>query len=292
MFIYQEEGLPSQFYASPRGHHQTLSSTSIQREEIPDTQQAEKSTAENRSTFGGSQSASVTMSANMHRIMEGVERLVDSDTYEIPPPVSESPELIQVPSIPSGNPYGRSSEVVRAGQGLEAPAVPPGLGFRSVSTPSQSYKPRPAIPNIPSIWSTEPAVSPHSRPGSTRQMSPSVTSPNFLSGADQGFALQEPASSYAFQNALLNQKQQIQEAPSPWESSWTSPDPIAHYRDQFSSIPYQEAFPSSHDKAFIAPSSVPSGTPFFSSSDLKSGRPSSTRLGAIGQQTPPCGQKG
>jgi hypothetical protein len=35
--------------------------------------------------FGGSQSASVSMSANMNPIVEGVERLVESDTYENPP---------------------------------------------------------------------------------------------------------------------------------------------------------------------------------------------------------------
>ena len=37
--------------------------------------------------FGGSQSASASMSANMNRIVEGVERLVESDTYENAPDV-------------------------------------------------------------------------------------------------------------------------------------------------------------------------------------------------------------
>ncbi|KAJ9481445.1 hypothetical protein VN97_g12031, partial [Penicillium thymicola] len=83
-FIYQEEGLPPQFYSSPHGQH-ALSAASIEREDIPQTVQHPYSAAEAQSLFGGSQSASASMSANMHEIVEGVERLVDSDTYETPP---------------------------------------------------------------------------------------------------------------------------------------------------------------------------------------------------------------
>lgn len=102
-FIYKEEGLPSQFFASPSGHHHTLSSTSIEREDIPRPVQDPSHTAESRSAFDGSQ-----ISANMHRLVEDVEKLVESDTCENAPTVLEQPAFLsgsQLPT-PSGNLFG------------------------------------------------------------------------------------------------------------------------------------------------------------------------------------------
>ena len=61
-FIYKEEGLPSQFFASPSGHHHTLSSTSIGRDDIQRAVQDSNHIADSRSIYGGSQSASASMS--------------------------------------------------------------------------------------------------------------------------------------------------------------------------------------------------------------------------------------
>ncbi|KAL1968992.1 hypothetical protein VTN77DRAFT_826 [Rasamsonia byssochlamydoides] len=324
MFIYQEDGLPSQFYASPHGHHHTLSSTSIEREDIRHAQQIEKNNAETRSTFGGSQSASASMSATMNRIVEGVERLVESDTYEGASAVPELPEFLQNPP--------KSGTVLRD-PGLQAPSVPPGLGLSNPAAtlkPSQSYTPRPTLPNIPSIWNTNftspadeaAAASPQVRPGTVRQLSSSVLTPRSrslylaASSVDQSVPSQEPtASDLAFRNSLLLQRQQILEASSsasPFESSWTPPNPTPAYqystwdRDAFGSIPYYGAISQQHrqpvfsslgnaswaDNAFIASSSLPSGSGFYGSSALNHGQKSAAQLGAIGQQTPPCGQEG
>ncbi|KKA21903.1 hypothetical protein T310_4067 [Rasamsonia emersonii CBS 393.64] len=333
MFIYQEEGLPSQFFTSPHGHHPTLSSTSIEREDIRHAQQNEKNSAETRSAFGGSQSASASMSANMNRIVEGVERLVESDTCEGASAGPELPEFLQDPPVSSGNALGPNSGSIPRNPGRQAPAVPPGLGLRNVSNPSaslnpsQSYTPRPTLPSIPSIWNTDfsspaEAASSQTRPGAARQLSSSVLSPrpqsHFLaaSSVDQSVPSQEPtASDIAFRNSLLLQRQQILEASSsasPFESSWTPPNPTPGYqysawdRDPFGSVPYYGTQSSQHrqtmssslgnaswaDNAFIASSSLPSGSGFYGSSALNHGQKSAAQLGAIGQQTPPCGQEG
>lgn len=319
MFIYQEEGLPSQFFTGPHGHHPALSSTSIGREDIRHAQQNEKNNAETRSAFEGSQSASASMSANMNRIVEGVERLVESDTYEGASAGPELPDFLQ---------DGPNSGSIPRDPARQTPAVPPGLGLRNVSNPAaslrpaQSYTPRPTLPSIPSIWNTDfsspaEAASSQPRPGTARQLSSSVLSPqpqsHFLaaSSVDQGVPSQEPtASEIAFRNSLLLQRQQILEASSsasPFESSWTPPNPTPGYqysawdRDAFGSVPYYGGLSQQHgqvmtslgnaswaDNAFIASSSVPSGSGFYGSS----GRKSAAQLGAIGQQTPPCGQEG
>ena len=90
-FIYQEDGLPSQFFSSPNGRQNTITTPVIEREDIPPAAQDSVSGTEARSMYGDSQSASasasVSMSANMHRIVEDVERLVESDTYENAPNV-------------------------------------------------------------------------------------------------------------------------------------------------------------------------------------------------------------
>jgi hypothetical protein len=236
--------------------------------------------------------------------------------------------------MPSGNDHRPDPGSAFRDPGLQVPTVPPGLGLRSVSNPaatmnpSQSYTPRPALPSIPSIWNTafsspsDAAASPQARPGTARQLNPSALTPQpqslFLaaSSVDQSDPSQETnASDIAFRNNLLLQHQQVLEASSsasPFESSWTPPNPNTAYqysaweRNPFDSIPYYGSLPpqsrqavsssignaSWADNAFIASSSVPPGSGFYGSNALHSGQKSTAHLGAIGQQTPPCGQEG
>ncbi|KAL4807803.1 hypothetical protein BDV18DRAFT_136089 [Aspergillus unguis] len=164
-FIYKEDGLPSQFFSSPSGHHHSLSTASIEREDIQQVRQEVSHPPDARSAFGGSQSASVAMSSNMHGILEGVERLVESDTYENAPAVPN--QLAQSTSTLSATtPYLDSTpnpalrtDVFSARQ---TPMAPPGLGppiaSYSAAMPqvpsSQSYAPRASLPGLPTIWST------------------------------------------------------------------------------------------------------------------------------------------
>ncbi|KAI9924431.1 hypothetical protein ASPWEDRAFT_23481 [Aspergillus wentii DTO 134E9] len=170
-FIYKEEGLPSQFFASPQGHQHTLPVTSIEREDIQQAARDPSHVADNRSLFGGSQSASASMSANMNRIVEGVERLVESDTYENAPAVPDNLAFLksssQMPTPqaaffdPSANHAFREENIPPRSTPIAPPGLaPPGLGPPVAKapplarTPSQSYTPRPSLPAIPSIWNT------------------------------------------------------------------------------------------------------------------------------------------
>ncbi|CBF86507.1 uncharacterized protein ANIA_02271 [Aspergillus nidulans FGSC A4] len=151
-FIYKEDGLPSQFFASPTGHHHSLSTASIEREDIRQVKQEANYQIDARSTFGGSQSASVSMSAAMNGIVEGVERLVESDTYE------------NAPVIPNRSFDAISNTVPRDDKlpARQTPVAPPGLGPPMTSysaalpqvSSSQSFTPQAAIPGLPTIWST------------------------------------------------------------------------------------------------------------------------------------------
>jgi hypothetical protein len=102
----------------------------------------------------------------MHRIVEGVERLVESDTYENAPSL---PAQLTFPRSTNQQPtptnYFESSldSTLHETDGAVRypPIAPPGLGL-SMPNPaasseaplSQSYTSRPTLPGIPSIWST------------------------------------------------------------------------------------------------------------------------------------------
>ncbi|KAI9374907.1 hypothetical protein BJX61DRAFT_224970 [Aspergillus egyptiacus] len=148
-FIYKEDGLPSQFFASPPGRNHTLSTASIEREDIQGVREADHNNLDTRSTFGGSQSASISMSANMHGIVEGVERLVESDTYEGAPAVHG----------PLG--FDRSAGAAPRRDDFptrQTPIAPPGLGLPMANHSSgqvpAKYTPQPALFGLPSIWNT------------------------------------------------------------------------------------------------------------------------------------------
>ncbi|KAL5043962.1 hypothetical protein BDW71DRAFT_186875 [Aspergillus fruticulosus] len=153
-FIYKEDGLPSQFFASPSGHHHSLSTASIEREDIQQVRQEANYQTDARSTFGGSQSASVSMSAAMNGIVEGVERLVESDTYENAPVVSNRFfDPIANTAMMNDPPPARQTPIAPPGLGPPMVGYSAALPQVSVSS-SQSFAPQTAIPGLPTIWST------------------------------------------------------------------------------------------------------------------------------------------
>ncbi|KAJ9263995.1 hypothetical protein DTO021C3_7339 [Paecilomyces variotii] len=329
-FIYQEEGLPSQFFAAPPTHQHTLSSTSIEREDIQKAKQDPAYVAETRSVFGGSQSASASVLANMHCIVEGVERLVESDTYENPPVVDELPAFLGgSPPTPPGHTFEVDSVSPFPEDRDTVPRVtmpPPGLGppnahnATSLSL-SQSYTPGPPLPSIwNSAFAPRPgeARSPQPRPATARQLSPpglSQQPSQSPMATGDGFSIpsqETTASDIAFRNNLLLQRQAFFDSSprsSPFQSSWTPPNP-AVFQARTATAAWGQEIPAGgqyYDSNFHprqVSSSLGSASwannAFIASSlpssncpnsTLSGGRRSTTQLGAIGQ-TPPCGQGG
>ncbi|OQD88244.1 hypothetical protein PENANT_c004G09597 [Penicillium antarcticum] len=323
-FIYQEEDLPSQFYSSPHGRQHALSSASIEREDIPQPTLDSHSVAEAQSLFGGSQSASASMSANMNRIVEGVERLVDSDTYENAPnvpdqfaflsPVGEMPTPTHLSPNTNSFPFGEENS-----PSLGTPtAPPPGLGPPVVNaadslraSSAQSYTPRPAIPSLPSIWTPlrDPAP-PRTPPGLGPQVGQQP--PLHLMAAANAMSSERSLSHEQLAHELMlrhnlaqtqySNSLDVGSMPTPWMTpsmSNTQPRPTTngwdrepHGRTTFGAfeIPSQThpsslGHPSWANEAFIA-SSLAQATPYGSGIGRKS-----SQLGTIGQ-TPPCGQGG
>ncbi|PWY70230.1 hypothetical protein BO70DRAFT_343761 [Aspergillus heteromorphus CBS 117.55] len=330
-FIYKEEGLPSQFFASPSNHHHTLSSASIEREDIQQATQALNHNVDAKSVFGGSQSASASISASMHRIVEGVERLVESDTYENAPAV---PEQLTFPRSSSQRPssqfFDPSTESIFQEELLprHTPAAPPGLAppmARSASlaraSSSQSYTPRPALPGIPSIWNTAlspelgDAPSPRTPPGLGQQyltpmLAGAISSPSHHHPSQDAIV-----NELMLRQNLINQQAQMQgslNGPSPMSSPWMpSSNPSSHHRlsgfswdrnlDAAANIPASFGLPSQPISSGLAnaswandafiASSFPSGAGDYPSSGFSGNRRSAPQYGAIGQ-TPPCGHGG
>jgi hypothetical protein len=317
-FIYNEEGLPSQFFSSPHGQHHTLSSTSIEHEDIQQATQDSNNAADTRSAFDGSQSASASMSANMHRIVEGVERLVDSDTCEAAAP--SAPEYLSYPETgggmptPRGHPFDFPDPAPRE-EFRGTPIAPPGLR----PSPSQSYTPRPNLPGIPSIWNT--ALSPQVGGTSSPRTPPGLGQPRMPAGNVNTASSRHPsqeqtANDLLFHQSLLNPSQLPNplngSASSPWPSfnpssstSYTFPGAVGWERDGLNGIssPFPggsgPSQPMSSDlanaswanNAFLA-NTLSSGAGYpASGGSTGTSRRSGTQLGAIGQ-TPPCGQGG
>ncbi|GAQ45410.1 uncharacterized protein AtWU_10223 [Aspergillus tubingensis] len=221
-FIYQEEGLPSQFFASPSGHHHTISSASIERDDIQKAAPDPSHNVDTRSVFGGSQAASASMSASMHRIVEGVERLVESDTYENAPAV---PEQLAFPRSsnqqrPSSQFFDSSMDSIFPEDLLprQTPAAPPGLvppvtgsaPLVRVSS-SHSYAARPALPGIPSIWNTAlspelgDAPSPRTPPGLGQQYPASMLPGNIASPNHHLPSQDMIANEHMLRQSMINQ---------------------------------------------------------------------------------------
>ncbi|OJJ68695.1 hypothetical protein ASPBRDRAFT_133555 [Aspergillus brasiliensis CBS 101740] len=330
-FIYQEEGLPSQFFASPSGHHHTISSASIERDDIRKAAPDPSHNVDTRSVFGGSQAASASMSASMHRIVEGVERLVESDTYENAPAV---PEQLAFPRSsnqqrPSSQFFDSSVDAIFQEDLLprQTPAAPPGLvppvtgsaPLVRVSS-SHSYTPRPALPGIPSIWNTAlspelgDAPSPRTPPGLGQQYSASML-PGSIASPNHHLPSQDMiANELMLRHSMMNQASRHSplNGPSTIPSSWMpSPHSTSHHRlsgiswdrtlgDTAANTPGSLGMSSQPMSSGLSNASwannafIASSFPSgagFPSSGFTNTRKPATQYGAIGQ-TPPCGHGG
>lgn len=178
MFVYQEEGLPQ--FSRLSGHHHTLSSTSVEREDIPPEEIGHALVED-----GTSQSASASVSVAMNRM---VDALVESETADSGPLddgiLSVSPNYLGTRFDASVGQQDRD----RVENGFSTfPAQSPITGL----DPALSYSPRPALPSILNTpFAPQPgdAMSPQTRPATARQGSPrsfSMTKSNSLSH-DQG----------------------------------------------------------------------------------------------------------
>ncbi|KAJ5148800.1 hypothetical protein N7448_000378 [Penicillium atrosanguineum] len=299
-FIYQEDGLPSQFFSSPHSRQHTLSTPNIERDEIPQATQDSISVAEGRSMFDGSQSASASMSANMHGIVEGVERLVESDTYENSPDFPNQFSELRNSSAP--------------------PLAPPGLGPPAVNAAdslrgsiSQGYG---ALPALPSIWNTSSpgplrdGASPRTPPGLGGQSPMHAMGPAGMNASERSPS-QDQMTNDLLRQSLAGQSQFSHgiDTASSIPSSWIPPTNLSAQpcppgnswdRDmgrmtfgsyKLPSQPMSSGMPGQAwaNDAFIA-SSLASGAGHYNSA-FSGHRKPATQLGAIGQ-TPPCGQGG
>lgn len=306
MFVYQEEGLPPQLFSSPNGHHHSLSSTSVERDDIQQARETRNYVGDSGppAEDAASQSASASVSANtsMNRM---VDALVDSETSEAAPPVS-SFQVIQdsYPPAPTGHPVEMgSNSIFNYDDGASNVETSLGANYatiRASQTPTATQfpmgAPHPPRPNLPTIsytpFTPQPgeATSPQSRPGTAKQTSPPIGSPY-------------PMSSYtALQHGLNVDKQALQSSPQNFSSSWDTPvqrsQPLqgvpnngAHHLYHHSHIqPFPPDRTSFENRNM---SNAFSSNPFsqLGSSIDNSPRPVNANLGAIGQ-TPPSGQGG
>jgi hypothetical protein len=326
-FIYQEDGLPSQFFSSPHGRQHTLSTPNIERDEIPQPTQDSNSAAEGRSMFGGSQSASASMSANMHGIVEGVERLVESDTYENSPDLSNQfPYFNDTGEMPTPSARMASNANAfsfneRTSQQLNTPIAPPGLGPPVVNAAdslrrsiSQGYG---TLPALPSIWNTSSpgplgdGPSPRTPPGLGGQSPMHAMGPPGMNASERSPPQDQMANdllrqSLMGQTQLSNSVDPAGSLPSSWippsNLSTTQPRPTGNSWDRdmgrmtFGSYELPSQSMSSGmpgqtwaNDAFIA-SSLASSAGHYNNA-FSGHRKPATQLGAIGQ-TPPCGQGG
>lgn len=303
IFIYKEEDLPpAQFFHSPQVHQPPLSSTSIRREDIPNAGQPGKN-MDARSAFGGSQSASVSMSTNMNGIVEGVARLVESDTYESAPPMTDGPDFLKDTSTVAGPPpVPRAPGFTPRDPNGPAPPVPPGLGPREEPQPAQSYTPRPTLPGIHTIWSTNYDSTPDKSLSTHGFPAASGTGPRPFGSLDsRPQTTDEPSPNYLeLQRSLSQQRRGIDLRPSTtFDPSSSYPSvaaapsaPQTHHLYGYTQYSLQSTSDKSWaDRAFIASSNIPPGSGP-SNSQLRSGHESAARYGVIGQQTPSCEQGG
>ncbi|KAJ5619007.1 hypothetical protein N7510_002991 [Penicillium lagena] len=301
-FIFQEEGLPSQFFSSPHGHQQTLSTASIEREDIPRETQDTNSVAEGRSMFGDSQSASVSMSANMNRIVEGVERLVESDTYENPTNDQLSSFLSGAATMPTPTQIGPDANAYpfndRTPQPMSTP-IGPEIGQPAVNTPRAVLSGFPSIGG-PSIWSTGSPASASSRgppPGLSQQAplnSMATSNMNIQEHSPyRGLAQTRfPDIGSPFSSSLVPSENPSSMAPpvgQRWERNATSRTTFGAFDVPSQPMSTGTTNASWANNAFIG-SRLSSGTDLHSSG-LNGNRKSGTQINAIGP-TPPCGQGG
>ena len=285
-FIYREEGLPPHFFSDPHIHRHTLSSTRIEREDIEQaTSGLSDPAVDARSTVDEGSSASV--SADMYRIVEGVERLVnDAAPEQLPFLDGGGGGGPPTPQGMTGAPF-QDLNTAAGNHRSNTPMAPPGLypPIRNGQPLAQAYTQRPALPSIPSIWNTgfspqvADAPSPRTPPGLGQgQLSDNIgrSVPGYTRVVPNSFGQSARSMSSSWLPPSTGQ------AFSPWKGD--AFDPYGSHPGAGSSLMNT----SWANNAFVS-SSIPSEVDYPVSGF--NGRRTASQVGAIGQ-TPSYGQGG
>ncbi|QSS54477.1 EST1 superfamily domain-containing protein [Histoplasma capsulatum var. duboisii H88] len=213
LFVYKEEGLPQ--FSSPSGHQHrhTLSSTSVDREDIhPPESNPEPM------EYANSQSASASISLAMNQM---VDKLVESETNENCPPIERtlsSSTAWHNANIININTHNTASQQDGSGEhSSNGQCTATGTGTGTLNSyspiieplPPQSYSPRPTLPSILNTpFAPQPgeAISPATRP-STAIRQGEQYHPNLYANNNRGFSQAQDFSrlqqyGIGFQNSL------------------------------------------------------------------------------------------
>jgi hypothetical protein len=269
VFVYQEEGIPQ--FSRLSGHHHSLSSTSIEREDLRPQQ-----TGHNFVEDGTSQSASASVSVAMNRM---VDALVDSETADSGP--LDEGILALSPHYHGTGFDGNTAQQDRdrlENEFATFTAQTPVTGL----DPALSYSPRPALPSILNTpFAPQPgeSMSPQTRPATARQGSPHA----FQMAANNSLPPNQSPSYTTFQQSLLPSTPG--EAPT---SSWSVTQNEAFYRTP--RHPYDGGYPSRP-----IPGGLFDRSGYTNMGQLAFASPFSyayDNSGNFGQTTPPSGQGG
>ncbi|PGH23413.1 hypothetical protein AJ80_02523 [Polytolypa hystricis UAMH7299] len=196
VFVYKEYGLPQ--FSAPSSHQNTLPSTGISPADIQ-VPSISHAVAED----GTSQSASLSVSAAMNRM---VDALVDSEPMDSFPPPSDKPFSTSTmwrndpgPSQPSQQDAENTVNGISNFNTYTPPMGP---------DPGPSFSPRPALPSILNTpFAPQPgeALSPRSRPSTAREVD---QLPLSMTAEGNGSLSNSPltSSQLAFRNSLLAAK--------------------------------------------------------------------------------------
>ncbi|KAI9877059.1 MAG: hypothetical protein M1830_004909 [Pleopsidium flavum] len=206
-FTYQEEGLPSELLASPSGHQATLSSTSIEREDIPKVNgHANKSAAPDAlSTIDDQTSQSASMNTAMNHM---VDNIVGSEADECATADVHYNE--NIPPTPPGHTFDDDSSMYEPGNDISYGLMGTLTAQDFVAkvhaysqSPTHSTNrstPRPVLPSVlNSAFAPQPGeVSPQTRPSTANRVSPTPPSQFSLqpqSVLQNGYSVQSSISS-------------------------------------------------------------------------------------------------
>ena len=188
-FAYQEEGVPSELLASPSGHQATLSSTSIEREDIPKANSRVNKSAipDGASNIDDQTSQSASMNTAMNHM---VDRIVGSEFDECTN--GDNPDDENIPPTPPAHTFDDDSPTYdpanETSYGLMGTLTAQDL-IAKVHAYSQSpthsinrSTPRPVLPSVlNSAFAPQPGeVSPQTRPSTATCISPTPPSQLFL----------------------------------------------------------------------------------------------------------------
>ena len=272
-FSYREEGMPSESLASPEGRPATLSSTSIQRDEILDAKKKVDHTAPSIIDEKASESASVSMSVNlaMNRMVDDIVGSETTNAYEVHEPCPTTNP--HIPQTPPGYSFD-DSPVKDVGNETNC-GIMGTLTANDLVRETRNYSPHqaPNIPSplLPSLYNSAFAPTPDdnisSRPATAKGLP--LQQPNGYNISSSTSIMKDPSSVFSPQQS--------------WNNGGTSAGMGTHYGVTGRPSTTYGTEHTFTDGDFISPV-VFNGSPLVGSSTSGPGIPT--------DQTPPNGQYG